>query len=314
MLKPSPASPASCQRLPARRNVAGDGVHVRGERARLCGGRGLRPHRGRAGALCAALLAAAAGMHGTEAAQTWRGLAVAPSTAARRTSAAITPTHSRSRRVSSPTWVGVQPVYGAAFRQPPRDGHLAYSCDIRGPRQRPVRCGRGHEVAVRLQPPEPDAGGARGEPAPEEREGRRGVAAADEPLLVRGPGGGGQAQVPAGRGRARGACPGGGPVAVRVDRDGGGRRAGGGTGFVVEGACGGRGRRAALGLERERAHHLPRGARTASPQCGAVIRPTRSCATATGTAWCASEGADGDALQVTGSGGVDSWLAGAIGH
>ena len=78
MLTPSPASPASCQRLPARRNVAGDGVHIRGERARLCGGRGLRPHRGRAGALCAALLAAAAGMHGAEAAQTWRGLAVAP--------------------------------------------------------------------------------------------------------------------------------------------------------------------------------------------------------------------------------------------
>ena len=78
MLTPSLASPASCQRLPARRNVAGDGVHVRGERVRLCGGRGLRPHRGRAGALCAALLAAAAGMHGAEAAQTWRGLAVAP--------------------------------------------------------------------------------------------------------------------------------------------------------------------------------------------------------------------------------------------
>ena len=34
--------------------------------------------RGRAGALCVALLAAAAGMHGAEGAQTWRGLAVAP--------------------------------------------------------------------------------------------------------------------------------------------------------------------------------------------------------------------------------------------
>ena len=34
--------------------------------------------RGRAWALCAALLAVAAGMHGAEAAQTWRGLAVAP--------------------------------------------------------------------------------------------------------------------------------------------------------------------------------------------------------------------------------------------
>ena len=34
--------------------------------------------RGRAGALCAALLAAASGMHGAEAAQMWRGLAVAP--------------------------------------------------------------------------------------------------------------------------------------------------------------------------------------------------------------------------------------------
>ena len=78
MLTPFPASSASCQRLPARRNVAGDGVHVRGERVRLCGGRGLRPHRGRAGALCAALLAAVAGMHGAEAAQTWRGLVVAP--------------------------------------------------------------------------------------------------------------------------------------------------------------------------------------------------------------------------------------------
>ena len=35
-------------------------------------------HRGRAVALCVALLAAAAGMQGAEAAQTWRGLAVAP--------------------------------------------------------------------------------------------------------------------------------------------------------------------------------------------------------------------------------------------
>ena len=43
-----------------------------------------------------------------------------------------------------------------------------------------------HEAAIRLRPAEPDAGGARGEPAPEEREGRRGVAAAGEPVLVRG--------------------------------------------------------------------------------------------------------------------------------
>ena len=35
-------------------------------------------HRGRAVALCVALLAAAAGMQGAEAAQTWRGLAAAP--------------------------------------------------------------------------------------------------------------------------------------------------------------------------------------------------------------------------------------------
>ena len=53
----------------------------------------------------------------------------------------------------------------------------------------------------------------------------------------------------------------GGLVAVRIDRDGGSRWAGGRTGAVVEGARRGRGRRAAaLGHERERAHHLSRGA------------------------------------------------------
>ena len=36
----------------------------------------------------------------------------------------------------------------------------------------------------------------------------------------------------------------------------------------------------------------------ASPRCGVGTRPTASCAT--GTAWCASEGVDGDALQETG--------------
>ena len=130
-----------------------------------------------------------------------------------------------------------------------------------GPRQRALRRGRGHEAAIRLRPAEPDAGGARGEPAPEEREGRRGVAAAGKPVLVRGPGRGGQAQAPAHRGRARGESPGGGLVAVRLDRDDGGRRAGGGG--AAGGARPGRGRRAAaLGHERERAHHLPRGARS----------------------------------------------------
>ena len=211
-----------------------------------------------------------------------------PSTAARRTSAATTPTHSRSRRVSSPAWAdGCTARIRAALRQPPRDGYLAYCCDIRGPRQWPVRCGCGHEAAVRLRPSQPDAGGARGEQAPEEREGRRGVAAAGEPVLVCGPGRGDQAQVPAHRGRARCACPGGGLDAVRLDRDGGGRRAG-------STRCGA-GTRTGTG-----ASPAARRVRTASPRFGAGTRPTASCATATGTAWCASEGADRSALQVTG--------------
>ena len=167
-------------------------------------------------------------------------------------------------------------------------------------RQRPVRRRRKHEAAVRLGHAEPDSGRARGEQAPQEREGRRGVAAADEPVLVRGPGRGGQAQIRAHRGRAGGPGPGGGLDALRLDRDGSGRGTGGRA--VAGGARHGRGRRAAaLGHERERVHHLQRGARTASPRCGAVIRPTRSCAT--GTAWCASEGAGRRALQGTGSGG-----------
>ena len=266
MLTPSPASLASCQRLPTRRNVAGDGVHVWGERVRLCGGRGLRPHRGRAGALCAALLAAAAGMHGAEAAQTWRGLAVAPEHR-------CTPYERGDYPYPQPVEARIVVGMGgctarirAALRQPPRDRCRAYGGDLRGPRQRTVRNGRGHEAAVRLGPPELGAGGARGEQAPEEREGRRGAAAAGEPVLVRGPGRGGRAQVPAHGGRARGACLGGGPVAVRLDRDGGGRWTGGGIGFVVEGARHGWGRRAtALGHERERAHRLPRGAHGIAP-------------------------------------------------
>ena len=85
------------------------------------------------------------------------------------------------------------------------------------------------------------------------------MAAPDVPVLVCGPGRGGESQVPADRGRARAACPGVGLDAVRVDREGAGQRAGGGTGIVVEGTLGGRSRCAAApGLERGRAHHLPR--------------------------------------------------------
>ena len=43
-----------------------------------------------------------------------------------------------------------------------------------------------------------------------------------------------------------------------------------------------------------------RRARTASPRCGADTRLGASCATATGTVWCASEGADRRAWQETG--------------
>ena len=52
---------------------------------------------------------------------------------------------------------------------------------------------------------------------------------------------------------------------------------------------------------------VARRAHTESPRCGAVTRPIASCATGTGTAWCASEGVDRRALQGTGSGGGDSW-------
>ena len=53
-------------------------------------------------------------------------------------------------------------------------------------------------------------------------------------------------------------------VAVRLDRDDGGRREGGGAG--AGGARPGRGRSAAaLGHGRQRAHHLPRGARGPDP-------------------------------------------------
>ena len=219
-----------------------------------------------------------------------------PSTAARRTSAATTPTHSRSRRVSSPAWAdGCTARIRAALRQPPRDGYLAY-----------VAISEAHDSGLCVA----DAGTRRrfasdllnltlAVPAVNRRqksgEGRRGVAAAGEPVLVCGPGRGDQAQVPAHRGRARCACPGGGLDAVRLDRDGGGRRAGAGS---RRPRC--RGRRGAGTRTGTGASPAARRVRTASPRFGAGTRPTASCATATGTAWCASEGADRSALQVTG--------------
>ena len=184
-------------------------------------------YRGRAGALCAALLAAAAGTHGAESAQTWRGLAVAPSTAALRTSAATTP-YPQSIETRIVTGMGGR-VYGPytgrhfASRRETDVEHMVATSEAHDSGL--CAADAAHEAAIRLRPAEPDAGGARGEPAPEEREGRRGVAAAGKPVLVRGTGRGGQAQAPAHRGRARGESPGGGLVAVRLDRDDGVRRA-----------------------------------------------------------------------------------------
>ena len=74
---------------------------------------------------------------------------------------------------------------------------------------------RRNEAPVRVRRAEPDAGGARGEPAPEEREGRGRVDAADEPLLVRRPGRGGETEVRADGRRAGGPRPRRGPVGCR---------------------------------------------------------------------------------------------------
>ena len=274
--------------------------------------------RGRAGALCVALLAAAAGMHGSRSGADVAGPGGrpgAPLHALRPRRLPLLPIRRGAHRRRHGR-AGVWAVHGPALRQPPRDGHRAHGGGVGGARQRALRCGRSDEAAVRLRPAEPDAGGARGEPAPEEREGRRGVDAPDEPVLVRGPGRGGQAQVPADRGRARGACPGGGfcrgarrprwwwPAGRkqrRLRRRRRPRRAG-------PMRCGA-GTRTGTG-----ASPAARRARTASPRCGAGTRPTASCAMATGTAWCASEGADGDDLQATRSGGGDSWHARHVLH
>ena len=150
--------------------------------------------------------------------------------------------------------------------------------------QRALRGRRRHAAGVRPGPAQPDSGRPRREPASEVRQGRRRVAPAAQPLLVRRQSGRGSEEV-----RAHDRPP------------GGGRARRGARGMLVHEPCVPRGLAGPAGATRHvgdvaPATHLsggtttgtaasraPRRAVTASRPCPGAIRRTRSCAMRTAT-------------------------------
>ena len=135
---------------------------------------------------CAVLFAAVIALHDpASAAETWRGLVVAPE---HRCSPYDRRDYSYSQSVEPRIVAALGgrvygPYTGRTFASRRRDRHRAHRRSLRGPRQRPVRGRRIDAPPVRLGPAQPHPGGPEGEPlrkVRQMRQGRRRLAAAPD--------------------------------------------------------------------------------------------------------------------------------------
>ena len=99
-------------------------------------------------------------------------------------------------------------VHRPSVPQPRGNRHRAHCRQKRSARWWPVPRGSGDAASLCRRPLEPDPGGPSAEPLRQDSQGRGGLDAGAEPLLVCTPGGQGEAQVRADGGLARDASPG----------------------------------------------------------------------------------------------------------